>query len=52
MIGRLRGRVDGRGENWVLIDVGGVGYMVEGSARMMEGLPGDGGSDHGIGLSL
>ena len=42
MIGRLRGRVDGRGENWVLIDVGGVGYMVEGSARMMEGLPGDG----------
>ena len=42
MIGRLRGRVDGRGENWVLIDVGGVGYMVEGSARMMENLPADG----------
>lgn len=42
MIGRLRGRVDGRGENWVLIDVGGVGYMVEGSARMMENLPSDG----------
>ena len=34
MIGRLRGRVDGRGENWVLVDVGGVGYMVEGSARL------------------
>ena len=30
MIGRLRGRLDGRGENWVLVDVGGVGYMVEG----------------------
>lgn len=42
MIGRLRGRVDGRGENWVLIDVGGVGYMVEGSARMLDGLPDDG----------
>lgn len=42
MIGRLRGRVDGRGNNWVLIDVGGVGYMVEGSARMMENLPADG----------
>ena len=42
MIGRLRGRVDGRGESWVLIDVGGVGYMVEGSARMLESLPGDG----------
>ena len=42
MIGRLRGRVDGRGDNWALIDVGGVGYMVEGSARMMENLPADG----------
>ncbi len=42
MIGRLRGRVDGRGDNWVLIDVGGVGYMVEGSPRMMDNLPADG----------
>ena len=42
MIGRLRGRVDGRGDNWVLVDVGGVGYLVEGSARMMENLPADG----------
>ena len=42
MIGRLRGRVDGRGDGWALIDVGGVGYMVEGSARMMDNLPGDG----------
>ena len=44
MIGRLRGRVDGRGLDdrgggWVLIDVGGVGYMVEGSARMIDALP-------------
>ena len=42
MIGRLCGRVDGRGDGWVLIDVGGVGYMVEGSARMLDNLPGDG----------
>ena len=42
MIGRLRGRVDGRGDNWALVDVGGVGYMVEGSARMMDNLPADG----------
>ena len=41
MIGRLRGRVDGRGDGWVLIDVGGVGYIVEGSARMMDNLPSD-----------
>ena len=42
MIGRLRGRLDGRGENWVLVDVGGVGYMVEGSARLLDGCPPDG----------
>ena len=42
MIGRLRGRVDGRGEGWALIDVGGVGYMVEGSPRMLDNLPSDG----------
>ena len=42
MIGRLRGRLDGRGENWVLVDVGGVGYMVEGSAALLDGCPPDG----------
>ena len=42
MIGRLRGRVDGRGDGWALIDVGGVGYMVEGSARLLDNLPSDG----------
>ena len=42
MIGRLRGRLDGRGENWVLMDVGGVGYIVEGSARLLDGCPADG----------
>ena len=42
MIGRLRGVVDGRGENWALIDVGGVGYMIEGSTRLLDNLPPDG----------
>lgn len=42
MIGRLNGRIDGRGDGWALIDVGGVGYMVEGSARTLDGLPADG----------
>lgn len=54
MIGRLRGRVDGRGLDdrgggWVLSDVGGVGYMVEGSARMIDGLPGD---DEAVSLAI
>ena len=42
MIGRLRGIVDGTGDNWALIDVNGVGYMVEGSSRMLSGLPAQG----------
>lgn len=42
MIGRLTGQVSGRGTDRVLIDVGGVGYVVEGSARMLSALPDDG----------
>ncbi len=42
MIGRLTGAVSGRGTDRVLIDVGGVGYVVEGSARMLAALPADG----------
>ncbi|MBE8190783.1 MAG: Holliday junction branch migration protein RuvA [Alphaproteobacteria bacterium] len=42
MIGRLTGQVSGRGTDRVLIDVGGVGYVVEGSARMLAALPDDG----------
>lgn len=42
MIGRLKGRVDGMGDGWALIDVNGVGYLVEGSGRMLSGLPGQG----------
>ena len=42
MIGRLKGLVDGVGDGWVLIDVNGVCYLVEGSGRMLSSLPGHG----------
>lgn len=42
MIGRLRGRLDYRGEDHVLIDVGGVGYIVYCSDRTLAALPGPG----------
>lgn len=35
MIARLRGRVDGTGEDWAVIDVNGVGYLVHCSARVL-----------------
>lgn len=39
MIGKLRGSVDSYGEDWVIIDVGGVGYEVSCSARTLLSLP-------------
>jgi Holliday junction DNA helicase RuvA len=42
MIGRIAGRLDYRGADHVLIDVGGVGYMVYVSDRTMAALPGPG----------
>ncbi|MGV6847081.1 MAG: Holliday junction branch migration protein RuvA [Marinibacterium sp.] len=42
MIGRLSGRVGYRGADHVLIDVGGVGYMVHCSDRTLAALPGQG----------
>lgn len=42
MIGRLKGLVDGVGDGWVLIDVNGICYLVEGSGRMLSSLPGQG----------
>ncbi|MDJ0827644.1 MAG: Holliday junction branch migration protein RuvA [Rhodobacter sp.] len=42
MIGRLAGRLDYRGTDHVLIDVGGVGYVVYVSDRTMAALPGPG----------
>lgn len=42
MIGRLAGRLDYRGSDHVLIDVGGVGYIVFVSDRTLAALPGTG----------
>ncbi len=39
MIGKLRGVIDSYGEDCVIVDVGGVGYMVHCSARTLQGLP-------------
>lgn len=42
MIGKLTGRIDYRAEDHVLIDVGGVGYLVYCSDRTLAALPGPG----------
>ena len=42
MIGKLTGRIDHRGDDHVLIDVGGVGYLVFCSDRTLAALPGAG----------
>lgn len=42
MIGRLKGIIDAIGENYLLIDVNGVGYMVEVSTRLLASLPAQG----------
>ena len=39
MIGKLHGRVDSKGEDWVIIDVGGVGYEVAVAPRTLADLP-------------
>ena len=42
MIGKLRGTIDSYGEDFVILDVGGVGYQVQCSARTMQALPAPG----------
>ncbi|WP_407492259.1 Holliday junction branch migration protein RuvA [Pseudooceanicola sp. MF1-13] len=42
MIGRIAGRIDMRGPDYVLIDVRGVGYMVYVSDRTLMAMPGPG----------
>jgi Holliday junction DNA helicase RuvA len=39
MIGKLRGVVDSYGEDFVIVDVGGVGYQVHCSTRTLQSLP-------------
>lgn len=42
MIGRLKGIIEGYGEDWVIVDVGGVGYHVWCSAKTLAALPPEG----------
>lgn len=42
MIGKLKGIVDGTGEDWIILDVQGVGYQVHCSPRTMSALPANG----------
>ena len=39
MIAKLTGLIDSQGDDWVVIDVGGVGYMVFCSGRTLSSLP-------------
>lgn len=39
MIGRLKGVIDGYGEDYVILDVQGVGYLVHCSTRTLQALP-------------
>jgi len=39
VIGKLRGVIDSYGEDWVIVDVGGVGYQVYCSTRTLQALP-------------
>jgi len=42
MIGKLKGILDSYGEDFVILDVGGVGYLVHCSARTLQELPAKG----------
>ena len=42
MIGKLKGLIDSYGEDFVILDVGGVGYQVHCSARTLQALPAPG----------
>ncbi len=42
MIGKLKGIVDSYGEDYVILDVGGVGYQVHCPARVLQALPAKG----------
>jgi holliday junction DNA helicase RuvA len=42
MIGKLKGIIDSYGEDFIIIDVNGVGYLVHCSARTLQALPATG----------
>ena len=42
MIGKLKGVIDSYGEDFIVLDVHGVGYLVHCSARTLQALPGEG----------
>ena len=42
MIGKLKGMIDSYGEDFIVLDVNGVGYLVQCSARTLQELPGVG----------
>ena len=42
MIGKLKGIVDSYGADYIILDVGGVGYQVHCSPRTLQGLPAQG----------
>jgi len=42
MIAKLKGIIDSYGEDFVVVDVNGVGYLVHCSARTLQALPGQG----------
>src|SRR5213080_1113693 len=42
MIGKLKGIIDSYGEDFIVLDVNGVGYLVQCSARTLQELPGAG----------
>jgi len=42
MIGKLKGLIDSYGEDFIVLDVNGVGYLVQCSARTLQELPGVG----------
>jgi holliday junction DNA helicase RuvA len=44
MIGKLKGQIDSYGDDYVIVDVGGVGYVVHCSARTLQALPQPGGA--------
>src|SRR6202790_1481130 len=42
MIGKLKGLIDSYGQDFVIVDVNGVGYLVHCSARTLQALPAQG----------